>query len=356
VEDRPIKRGRPANFPAAVSFLRAARGWRGRRIGVQAVRLRSRIELAAKRVPLETAAEVGCNAAMSPAPLLLALLAAGPERLWPAGAPGGPDRDEADRPALTAVLPDGARSAGAAVVICPGGSYQRLAQHEGEVVARWFAERGVAAFVLTYRLGPRHRHPAQLEDVKRALRTVRARAAALRVAPGKIGVVGFSAGGHLASMASTLFDDGDPKAADPIDRVSSRPDFAVLAYPVITLTGPASHEGSRRALLGDDPAPDLLERLSTNRLVSARTPPTFLFHTGDDPRVLVDNSVLYYQALRQAGVPAELHAYEHGRHGVGLAAGDPVLSSWTTRLEDWLRQRGVLASGRGPAPPPAHRR
>ena len=185
-------------------------------------------------------------------PLLLLLLSlfAAPEPLRPAvGPPPGNDVD--DPPTLTAMLPEPGRAVGAAVVICPGGGYVRLASHEGDGVARWFADRGVAAFVLRYRLGPRHRHPAQLEDVKRAVRMVRARAAALGVAPGKIGVIGFSAGGHLASMAATLFDDGNPKAADPIDRLSSRPDFAVLAYPVITMTGPATHEGSRRALLGE---------------------------------------------------------------------------------------------------------
>jgi acetyl esterase/lipase len=275
-----------------------------------------------------------------------------PELLWPGGAPGALGEGDADRPALTAFLPPPQRAVGAAVVVCPGGSYVRLAaNHEGTQVARWLADHGVAAFVLRYRLGPRYHHPAPLQDVLRAVRTVRARAARLGVRPDHIGVWGFSAGGHLASSAATLFDAGDPRAVDPIDRVSARPDFAVLAYPVIRMTGEGTHERSRDALLGQSPPAALAEKLSTDRQVTARTPPTFLFHTSDDATVPVENSLAFYRALRRAGVPAELHVYEQGRHGLGLAASDPAVSSWTERLLVWLQRRGVLPAGERGRPP-----
>lgn len=271
-----------------------------------------------------------------------------PEPLWPAGAPGALGTGEEDRPALAAYLPPRDKAVGAAVVVCPGGSYVRLAaNHEGAQVARWLTDRGVAAFVLRYRLGPRYHHPVPLQDVLRAIRTVRARAARLGVRPDRIGVWGFSAGGHLASSAATLFDEGDAKAADPLDRVSARPDFAVLAYPVIRMAGEGTHERSRNALLGENPPATLAEKVSTDRRVTARTPPTFLFHTSDDATVPVENSLAFYRALRQAGVPAELHVYEQGRHGLGLAASDPAVASWTERLAVWLQRRGVL-----PARPP----
>jgi acetyl esterase/lipase len=266
-----------------------------------------------------------------------------PEPLWPGRAPGALGEGDADRPALTTYLPAPGRAAGSAVVVCPGGGYVGLAMgHEGADIARWLNERGVAAFVLKYRLGPRYHHPVQLGDVQRAIRTVRTRAPKLGIAADKIGVWGFSAGGHLASSAATLFDDGDAKAQDPIDHASSRPDFAILGYPVIFMGGEGTHMGSRRNLLGDAPSDALVEKLSTNRQVTARTPPTFLFHTTDDAGVPVENSVQFYLALRRAGVPAEMHLYQHGRHGVGLAPADPALSSWPALLDTWLRQRGLV--------------
>jgi acetyl esterase/lipase len=266
-----------------------------------------------------------------------------PTPLWPGEAPGQRGSDEADRPTLSAHLPPRGRGVGAAVIVCPGGGYARLAlDHEGAQIARWLNERGIAAFVLRYRLGPKYRHPVPLGDLQRAIRTVRAGAARWAVAPSKIGVWGFSAGGHLASTAATLFDDGAPGAPDPIDRVSSRPDFAILAYPVVFMGGEGTHQGSRQQLLGDAPAPALVERLSTHKQVTPRTPPVFLLHTTEDTVVPPENSVAFYLALRKAGVPAELHVYERGRHGVGLAQGDPILSSWGDRLADWLRVRGIL--------------
>ncbi len=277
--------------------------------------------------------------------LLSFLLAGEPETilLWPAGAPGAVGAEDADRPTLTAYLPPPEKAVGTGVVVCPGGGYATLAMdHEGRQVAQWLNALGVAAFVLKYRHAPRYRHPAPLQDAQRALRLVRSRAAEFGVAPDRIGIWGFSAGGHLASTAATHFDEGNPAADDPIERVGSRPDFLILAYPVISFTTEYVHKGSRRNLLGDHPDPALLESLSNEKQVNARTPPTFLFHTTEDQGVPPENSILFYLALRKAGVPAEMHIYERGRHGVGLAPSDPVLSSWPGRLADWLRLRGLL--------------
>jgi acetyl esterase/lipase len=183
----------------------------------------------------------------------------------------------------------------------------------------------------------------ELGDAQRAIRTVRSKAAEYRLMPDRIGIMGFSAGGHLASTAGTHFDAGTPGAADPIDRVSSRPDFMVLGYPVISF-GEFTHQGSRRSLLGDNPDPKLVESLSNETQVTPQTPPTFLFHTTNDNAVPVENSVMFYAALHKAGVPAELHIYERGPHGVGLAPTDEALSSWPARLADWLRVHGLLNS------------
>ena len=275
-----------------------------------------------------------------------ALLAQEPkgELLWPAGAPGALGTQPADQPSLTPyVLPKGS-GAGTAIVICPGGGYQTLSMDkEGYAVAKWLNSLGVSAFVLKYRLGPRYHHPIELHDAQRAIRMVRSRAAEYGLQAARLGIMGFSAGGHLASTAGTHFDDGDASAADPIDRMSSRPDFMVLCYPVITF-GQFAHVGSRRNLLGDNPDPKLVENLSNELQVTKDTPPTFLFQTTTDATVPVENSVLFYLALRKAGVPAEMHIYERGPHGVGLAQNDPVLSTWPARLADWLRIHGWLTA------------
>ncbi len=265
------------------------------------------------------------------------------EPLWPAGAPGALGTEAVDKPTLTVFLPPAGKANGAAVVVCPGGGYGALAvNHEGKDVGQWFTERGVTAFMLKYRLGPRYRHPAPLQDAQRALRTVRARAQTLGLDPRRIGIMGFSAGGHLASTAGTHFDDGKPDAADPLERMSCRPDFLILCYPVVTFSEPYLHCGSRTNLLGKEPDPKLIEHLSNDKQVTGRTPPTFLFHTDADAGVVPENSVLFYLALRKAKVPAELHIYEQGKHGVGLAPKDPILSSWPERLEGWMRGRGLL--------------
>jgi acetyl esterase/lipase len=240
-------------------------------------------------------------------------------------------------------LPKGSGS-GAAIVICPGGGYQNLSMDkEGYAVAKWLNSLGVSAFVLKYRLGPRYHHPIELGDAQRAIRMVRSRAAEYGLQADRIGIMGFSAGGHLASTAGTHFDAGNASAADPLDRPGSRPDFMVLCYPVISF-GPFAHVGSRRNLLGDNPDPKLVENLSNELQVTKDTPPTFLFHTTTDSTVPVENSVMFYSALRKAGVPAELHIYERGPHGVGLATTDPVLSTWPARLADWLRIHGWVTA------------
>ncbi|MBY0506574.1 MAG: alpha/beta hydrolase [Bryobacteraceae bacterium] len=245
------------------------------------------------------------------------------ELLWPNGAPGAVGAEDLDKPSLTPWLPD--KGNGMAVVVCPGGGYGALAlDHEGKQIAQWLNSQGIAAFVLKYRLGPRYRHPAPLADAQQALRMVRARGAYQ-----KIGIWGFSAGGHLASTAATLFDGPE-----------TRPDFAILAYPVITFTDePQVHKGSRRNLLGDAPDPQLAQALSTELRVTANTPPVFLFHTNEDKGVPPENSILFYLACRKAGVPVEMHVYERGPHGVGLAQTDYALASWSGRLADWLQRR-----------------
>ncbi|MGH9658911.1 MAG: alpha/beta hydrolase [Bryobacteraceae bacterium] len=258
--------------------------------------------------------------------------------LWPDGAPGALGGEDIDRPSLTAYLP--AQRNGQAVVVCPGGGYRALAMdHEGRQIALWLNSQGIAAFVLKYRLGPRYRHPAMIQDAQRAIRTVRAGATGLGLDPRRIGIWGFSAGGHLASTAATRFDAGTPASPDPIERVSSKPDFAILAYPVISFTTEWTHRGSLSNLLGPNPDPKLVEEMSSEKRVTAQTPPTFLFHTSEDKGVPPENSVLFYLALRKAGVPAEMHIYERGPHGVGLAPADLALSSWGARLADWLRRR-----------------
>ena len=271
------------------------------------------------------------------------------EKLWPNGAPGAVGTQPVDEPTLSIFLPEKAKANGTGVVICPGGGYVHLAfDYEGTDVARWFNTLGVAGFVLKYRLGPRYHYPAQFQDVERALRIVRSRAEEFGVSTDRIGVMGFSAGGHLASTAGTHFDNGNPDAADPIDRAGSRPDFMILAYPVITLLPPYAHEGSRHFLLGDNPDPELVKKLSNELQVTAQTPPTFIFQTDADKTVPSMNSVMFYEALHKAGVPAEMHIFERGHHGMGFAENDPALSIWPTLLEHWLQVHGLLAVKQGP--------
>lgn len=273
--------------------------------------------------------------------------------LWPEGVPGAvpgatPEVLEDGRvrnvhvPTLTVYLPAPERANGTAVVVCPGGGYVRLAiDKEAVAAARWLNGHGVVAFVLKYRL-QEYGHPAPLRDVLRAVRLVRSSAARWTVDPARIGVMGFSAGGHLASAAGTLFDAPEGRTRAPLDDTSARPDFLVLVYPVISMKPPVAHMGSRESLLGKAPSPELVDHLSTDMQVTARTPPTFLVHGGTDTSVPAENSVGFYAALRRAGVPAELHLYEEGPHGIGLNPGFGPMSDWPARCAEWMARRGLI--------------
>lgn len=271
-----------------------------------------------------------------------------PMPLWNGNIPFAKSDDPKDIPTLTAYLPAKDKANGTAVVVCPGGGYGALAMgHEGTDIARWLNERGIAAFVLKYRIASKTLsapiHPAPLTDAQRAIRTVRSKAAEWGVDPNKVGIWGFSAGGHLASSAATHFDKGNADASDPIDKVSCRPDFAILGYPVISMKVPYTHGGSRNNLLGKNADDKLVESFCNDQAVTKETPPTFLFHTDEDKAVPPMNSILFYAALKKHGVPAELHIYEKGAHGVGLAPLDKFkdkgLSAWPDRLNDWLVRR-----------------
>ena len=267
-----------------------------------------------------------------------------PVLLWPSGAPGALGDSPADQPRITPFPAPRtpAHETHTAVLVFPGGSYRMLAtDYEGVQEAKWLNNLGVSAFMVEYRLGPRYHHPVELNDAARAIRWVRAHAAEYGIDPNRVGVWGFSAGGHLASTLGTHFDKGNPAAADPMDRLSSRPDFMVLAYPVIGPIGPAAID-SFDNLLGKDATPVITEEVTNDHHVTADTPPAFLVTTSADKAVFPENSINFYLALRRAGVPAELHIYQNGNHGFGMAPLDPVLSSWTTRLADWLRVRGLL--------------
>jgi acetyl esterase/lipase len=274
--------------------------------------------------------------------------AAEPFALWPQGAPGALGKEPLDVPTLTPYLAPKEKATGASIVICPGGGYQHLADHEGRPVAEWLNSIGVTAFVLKYRLGPRYHHPSMLQDAARAVRTVRARASEWGLDPERVGILGFSAGGHLASTAGTHFDAGRPGATDPVERVSSRPSVMILIYPVITMRE-KTHGGSKKNLLGDNPSSELVALLSNEEQVTKETPPAFLVHTMNDAAVPVENTLMFVGALRRAGVPFELHLYERGPHGFGLGTArdgkpaDPILSTWPAHCADWLRLHNFAA-------------
>lgn len=225
-----------------------------------------------------------------------------------------------------------------AVIVCPGGGYHHRARHEGEPVAKWLNSLGLHAFVLQYRVSP-HRHPAPLSDALRAIRHVRCHGREWGINPERIAIMGFSAGGHLAATAGTHWDRGNVQALDPIERVSSRPDAMILCYPVVSF-GEYAHQGSISQLLGEQPSEELLHSLSIETRVTADTPPAFLWHTGDDASVPVENTLLLAAALRRAGVEFELHLYPHGRHGLGLAEEHEHVRSWSGLCGVWLAQNG----------------
>ena len=269
--------------------------------------------------------------------------------LWADAVPGARGSDPAkDIPTLTVFRSAPGKATGAAVVVCPGGGYGGLAGHEGKDYALWLNDRGITAFVLKYRLGSAgYRHPAMLNDAQRAIRLVRSKAAEWKIDQNKIGIMGSSAGGHLASTAVTHFDAGNPAAADPVEKFSSRPDLGILCYAVITM-GDLTHKGSRKNLLGDNPSPELVKLLSNEQQVTKDTPPCFLWHTRDDKVVNVRNSLDFAEALLKNGVPFDLHIYQHGPHGMGLGTKPDGLGKfqadkllpWTTDLNFWLKQQG----------------
>ncbi len=290
------------------------------------------------------------------APLLLALVAADPAPqtfpLWPGKAPHAVGDSATDKPELTAYRPE--KPNGTAVVICPGGGYGGLAMdHEGKQVGEFFAKLGVTAFVLKYRLANKERPgplgAAPLGDVQRAIRLVRAKAKDYDLDPKRVGIMGFSAGGHLASTAATHFDAGLLKDGDAIDKQSCRPDFAILAYPVITMEAGVTHGGTRNNLLGANPDAKLVELYSNEKQVTKETPPVFLFHTSADTAVVPENAVRFYLACKKSGVPVEMHIYEKGRHGVGLGrdpkwtGGEKSVETWPDRLTDWMKARDLLS-------------
>ncbi len=264
-----------------------------------------------------------------------------PIPLWPDGAPGAlGDKDE-DKPTLTAFLPAPEKATGAAIVICPGGGYGGLAPHEGAGYAEWLAEQGIAGIVLKYRLGSKgYRHPAMLNDAARAVRLTRAKAGEWKIDPKRVGIMGSSAGGHLASTLLTHFDAGKADAADAVERQSSRPDLGILCYAVISM-GPNTHGGSKGNLLGKDPAPELVELLSNEKQVTKDTPPCFIWHTWEDNAVKVENSLEFAIALRKAGVPFDLHVYQKGGHGMGLGGrAGGALHPWAADCLYWLKVQG----------------
>ncbi len=260
-----------------------------------------------------------------------------PLLLWPEGAPHAAGTGEEDQPAITPYLVEG--SGNPAIVVCPGGGYVGRAWHEGEPIAQMLNASGISAFVLRYRVAP-YRYPCALLDAQRAIRSVRAQADRFGVDPGRVGILGFSAGGHLASTAGTHYDRGDATAADPIERASCRPDALILCYPVITLKEPFAHLGSRNNLLGPSPDEQLLDSLCNDEQVTPDTPPTFLWHTAEDSAVPVENSLQFAAALSRHKVPFDLHVYQPGGHGLGLADQQPHAHGWSAACTSWLALNG----------------
>jgi len=272
-----------------------------------------------------------------------------PIRLWSSDAPGALGKGPDDIPTLTPYLADPAKASGAAMLVLPGGGYAGLSmEHEGSAYALWLNAHGISAFVLKYRLGTHgYHHPVELGDAARGLRMIRSRAQEWKVDPARIGVMGSSAGGHLASTLVTHFDAGDPKAADPIDRQSSKPTLGILCYPVITMSEPNVHGGSRDNLLGPNPSPDLIKLLSNELQVTPETPPCFILHTYEDNVVKVENSLEFAAALAKNHVPFDLHIYERGGHGIGLGDDTAPFTNahpWTKDLAYWLGIRGFITT------------
>lgn len=269
------------------------------------------------------------------------------EYLWPGGAPGAVGTADEDKPRLE-IFSGFGPAPHTAVIVCPGGGYTHLAyEKEGTRIAEWLNLRGITAFVLTYRLAPRYHYPAPILDGYRAMRWVRSHAQEYKIDPERIGMWGFSAGGHLVGIVGTHFDDGNPQASDPIDRVSDRPDFVISSYGGLSLQEGIAKPHAMGALLGDNPSPELVEDMSPDKHVTAKTPPYFLYATTTDQSVPVLSSVAFYTALVRAGVPAEMHIFQQGPHGTALGQAYPALSAWPELLENWLRLNGWIAERTG---------
>jgi len=254
--------------------------------------------------------------------------------LWPEGAPLARGTEDQDTPAIRHFSPT-VPANGAAMVVLPGGGYGGLAAHEGEAYCRWFASLGYHAYELRYRLAPHgYKHPVMWMDASRAIRKVRSLSASAGFAKGKVGIIGCSAGGHLTAHVTVKNDAGNAAAADVVERESSRPALAVLCYPVVSMQGDFMHVGSRNNLLGENPTPALCAEVSPDLQVTPETPPCFVWHTFEDSAVPVENSISFASALRQAGVRFELHVYEKGGHGIGLANGHP----WTVECARWISE------------------
>lgn len=266
------------------------------------------------------------------------------ELLWPNGAPGAKGNDANDKPTMMIYLPAKEKATGSAVVIFPGGGYQMVAiDHEGRQVARWLNDLGIAAFVVDYRhRGRGYGHPAPIQDAQRAIRTVRSRSAEFGIEPNKIGIIGFSAGGHLASTAGTHFNEKFYEPVDKIDSASARPDFMILIYPVISM-GSFLHVGSYNALLGSNVSQELIDSLSNEKHVDSNTPPTFLVHATDDKTVPAENSISFYLACKKARVPVEMHIWQKGEHGFGLGKSGTPVSRWPALCADWMDKMGLCS-------------
>jgi acetyl esterase/lipase len=268
------------------------------------------------------------------------LSAAESQLLWPEGAPGAKGNAPADKPAITVHLPPAEKANGAAVVICPGGGYGALMMsYEGHDIAKWLNEQGVAGIVLQYRIRP-YQHPSPLLDAKRALRITRAHAAEWKIDPKRIGIMGFSAGGHVASTLGTHFDAGDANATDPIERVDCRPDFMVLVYPLI-LMNEKTHAGSRQNLLGKNPSSAEMDYVSNEKQVTANTPPAFLVHSKLDKVVPVEHSAAFHEALKAHGVASEFLELPAGDHGLGCGKG-ALWAEWEAKCLEWMKAGGII--------------
>lgn len=265
------------------------------------------------------------------------------ELLWPAGAPGAKDDRDPDKPAITVHLPAPEKANGTAVVICPGGGYGALMMsYEGHDIAKWLNQYGIAGIVLKYRISP-YRHPAPMLDGQRAMRMARARAKEWNIDPKRIGIMGFSAGGHVAATVGTHFDAGDPKVADPIEQASSRPDFLVLVYPVITM----SDKGGgicRETLLGKTPTAADIDLVSNEKQVTDQTPPAFLVHAKTDQLVPVLHSAMFYEALKAHQVPVEFLELPTGAHGLGCGKGE-LWAEWQAKCLEWFKARRLVGGG-----------